>query len=75
MMQVPWILGTLGNNRATLVTGNGAAFYNNTYIRAENWGAVSNDFAGTLSTATAHIPWGIQSFDLAAQSLTSRTTD
>ena len=43
MMEVPWMLGIIGNNRATLVTSNGIARYNNTHIKAQAWGAISTD--------------------------------
>ena len=43
MIAVPWMLGLTGNNRATNVTGSGTAYYNNTHIRAQAWGALSTD--------------------------------
>ncbi len=43
MMEVPWMLGIVGNNRSTIVTGNGIARYNNTHIKAQAWGAMSTD--------------------------------
>ena len=43
MMEVPWMLGLRGNNRATLVVGSGTARYNNSHIRAQAWGALSTD--------------------------------
>jgi hypothetical protein len=43
MMEVPWMLGLRGNNRATLVVGNGTAYYNNTHVKAQAWGAMSTD--------------------------------
>ncbi len=43
MMEVPWMLGLRGNNRATLVVGSGTARYNNSRIRAQAWGALSTD--------------------------------
>ena len=43
MMEVPWMLGIVGNNRATIVTTNGIARYNNTHIKAQAWGAMSTD--------------------------------
>ncbi len=43
MMEVPWMLGIIGNLRATNVTGNGTAYYNNTHIKAQGWGALSSD--------------------------------
>ena len=43
MMEVPWMLGIVGNNRATLVTSSGVARYNNTHIKDQAWGALSTD--------------------------------
>jgi hypothetical protein len=43
MMEVPWSLGLTGNNRATLVAEYGTAYYNNTHVKAEAWGAISTD--------------------------------
>ena len=43
MMEVPWMLGVTGNLRATNLTGNGTAYYNNTHIKAQGWGAISSD--------------------------------
>jgi len=43
LMECPWMLGILGNNRATVLTGSGKATYNNCHIRAENWGALGVD--------------------------------
>jgi hypothetical protein len=43
MMEVPWMLGLSGNNRATLVVGNGTAYYNNTHVKAQGWGVLSTD--------------------------------
>lgn len=43
MMEVPWMLGLKGNNRATLVTSSGTARYNNSTIKAQAWGALSTD--------------------------------
>lgn len=43
MMEVPWMLGIVGNNRATLVVGNGIVHYNDSYIKAQRWGAMSTD--------------------------------
>lgn len=42
-MEVPWVLGFRGNNRATNVIENGTAYYNNTHVRAQRWGALSTD--------------------------------
>lgn len=43
MLETPWMLGILGNNRATLVVADGTVHYNHTHIRAEAWGALSTD--------------------------------
>jgi len=43
MIAVPWMLSLTGNNRATNVTGSGTAYYNNTHIKAQAWGALSTD--------------------------------
>jgi hypothetical protein len=43
MMEVPWMLGIRGNNRATIAVGKGKATYNNSHIRAQAWGAMSTD--------------------------------
>jgi hypothetical protein len=43
MIAVPWMLGLTGNNRATNVTGSGTAYYTNTHIKAQAWGALSTD--------------------------------
>jgi len=43
MMEVPWMLGVTGNLRATNLAGNGTAYYNNTHIKAQGWGALSSD--------------------------------
>jgi hypothetical protein len=45
MMEVPWMLGLRGNNRATLVVGHGTATYNNSRVKAQRWGAMSTDAA------------------------------
>jgi len=42
-MEVPWMLGCVGNTRATIVMGNGKAYYNNSHIKAYGWGALSTD--------------------------------
>jgi hypothetical protein len=46
MREVPWMLGVIGNNRATTVVGSGRAYYNNTHIKAQAWGALSTDQVG-----------------------------
>jgi hypothetical protein len=43
MMEVPWMLGLVGNNRATLAVGSATVTYNNSHIKAESWGAMSTD--------------------------------
>jgi hypothetical protein len=43
MMAVPWMLGLAGNCRATNIIANGTAYYHNTRIRAQGWGALSTD--------------------------------
>jgi len=42
-MEVPWMLGCVGNTRSTIVMANGKAYYNNSHIRAYGWGALSTD--------------------------------
>ena len=43
MIAVPWMLGLTGNCRATNLTGYGTAYYNNSHIKAQAWGALSTD--------------------------------
>jgi hypothetical protein len=43
MMEVPWMLGITGNCRATNALGNATVYYNNSYIKAQAWGALSTD--------------------------------
>jgi hypothetical protein len=43
MLETPWMLGILGNNRATLVVADGTVRYSHTHVRAEAWGALSTD--------------------------------
>jgi hypothetical protein len=43
MLETPWMLGILGNNRATLVVADGTVHYSHTHVRAEAWGALSTD--------------------------------
>lgn len=45
MMECPWMLGNLGNNRGTMLTGSATATYNNCHIRAQGWGALGVDMA------------------------------
>jgi len=57
MMEVPWMLGIRGNNRATIVTTNGIARYNNTHIKAQAWGAMSTDavMRGKVYLTNSHV--------------------
>jgi len=43
MMEVPWMLGLVGNCRATNALGNGTAIYNKTHVKAQAWGVLSTD--------------------------------
>lgn len=43
MMEPPWVLGIVGNVRATNVVEYGTAYYNNSTIRTQGWGALSTD--------------------------------
>ena len=45
MDQVPWGLGLTGNIRATNIVDHGTAYYNNSHIKAQAWGALSIDDA------------------------------
>jgi len=54
IMECPWMLGILGNNRATVLTGGGKATYNNCHIRAERWGALGVDGVITGGVLTAN---------------------
>jgi len=47
-MEVPWVLGFIGNNRATNVVQNGTAYYNNTHVRTQRWGCLSTDMAQSV---------------------------
>jgi hypothetical protein len=40
---VPWMLGLTGNVRATNLVANATAYYNNSSIKAQGWGALSTD--------------------------------
>jgi len=42
-MEVPWVLGFIGNNRATNVVESGTAYYNNTQVKTQRWGCLSTD--------------------------------
>jgi hypothetical protein len=44
-LEVPWVLGFIGNNRATNVVQNGTAYYNNSHFRTQRWGCLSTDAA------------------------------
>jgi len=57
MMEVPWMLGIVGNNRSTIVTTNGIARYNNTHIKAQAWGAMSTDAVrhGKIYLTNCHV--------------------
>ncbi len=43
MMAGPWLLGITGNVRATNVVESGTAYYTNTHIKSQGWGALSTD--------------------------------
>ena len=43
MREVPWMLGIVGNNRATMAAGSAKVHYNNSSIKAQAWGAMSTD--------------------------------
>ncbi|WP_028311745.1 right-handed parallel beta-helix repeat-containing protein [Derxia gummosa] len=43
LMEVPWVLGLAGNNRATNLVGSATATYTASRIRAQGWGALSTD--------------------------------
>jgi hypothetical protein len=43
MLEPPWVLGIVGNARATNVIGNGEVHYNDSVIRSQGWGALSTD--------------------------------
>lgn len=43
MWAIPWTLGATGNARATLVVGAGKAYYTDSTITAQGWGALSTD--------------------------------
>jgi hypothetical protein len=44
-MEVPWVLGFIGNNRATNVIQNGTVYYTNTHVKTQRWGCLSTDAA------------------------------
>ena len=43
ILETPWMIGTRGNARATLVVDQGTVIYNHSRIRAEAWGVLSTD--------------------------------
>ncbi len=43
MMEVPWMLGLTGNVRATNLVDNATAYYINSTVKAQGWGALSTD--------------------------------
>jgi hypothetical protein len=43
MMEVPWMLGLTGTCRSTMLCDSGTAYYTNTHIVADGWGALSTD--------------------------------
>lgn len=45
MMEVPWMLGLVGNCRATNLVDSGTAYYTDTTIKAQGWGCLSTDDA------------------------------
>lgn len=56
MISVPFMLGLVGNNRATNLTDNGIVFYDNTHIKAQAWGCLSTDQGGRgLNATDCHI--------------------
>jgi hypothetical protein len=54
MMEPPWVLGVVGNVRATNVVGNGTAHYNNSYVIAQGWGALSTDATTDVHLYATH---------------------
>jgi hypothetical protein len=57
MLTVPWMLGISGNCRSTSVVAKGSATYNNCYIEAQRWGALSTDMCqdGHLTANNCYI--------------------
>jgi len=43
MLIGPWLFGVVGRVRATNVVENATVYYNNTHIKAQQWGALSTD--------------------------------
>jgi hypothetical protein len=54
MMEPPWVLGVVGNVRATNVVGNGTAHYNNSHVIAQGWGALSTDATTDVHLYATH---------------------
>lgn len=52
MVEVPWILGISGNTRATNVLGSANVTYEDSYIEAQSWGALSTDSCKEGATLT-----------------------
>lgn len=51
--KVPFMLGLSGTCRSTNIVENGKAYYTNTHIKAQGWGALSNDACtGVVLSAT-----------------------
>ena len=48
MMEVPWMLGLVGNSRATNLVESATAYYINSTIKAQGWGALSTDATVSL---------------------------
>ena len=57
MLTVPWMLGISGNCRSTSVVAKGNATYNDCYIQAQRWGALSTDMCqdGHLTANNCYI--------------------
>ena len=53
MNEVPWVLGLKGNLRSTGLLATAQATYLNSYVEAENWGALSTDSNQVGATLTA----------------------
>jgi len=54
MLEPPWVLGIVGNVRATNVVANGTAHYNNSHISAQGWGALSTDATQNVRLYATH---------------------
>jgi len=54
MMEPPWVLGIIGNVRATNVVSNGTVHYNNSHIKAQGWGALSTDATHDVKLFATH---------------------